>query len=88
MGALVSVCAGSCVRRSCTLPYRPGLTIHSRLLLIFVGPFRNNLLTHMSNLCDEENMISVELLCVNACWDEHDAEVLVSNKQSFQFALL
>lgn len=55
---------------------------------IYIGPFRNNLLTHMNNLRDEENMISVELLCVNACCDEHDAGVLVSNKQSFQYAVL
>jgi len=42
----------------------------------------------MNNLRDEENKINVDILCVNACVDGHDAAVLVSNKQSFQCALL
>jgi len=42
----------------------------------------------MNNLRDEENKISVDFLFVNASWDKHDAEVLVSNKQSSQCALL
>ena len=42
----------------------------------------------MNNLRDEENKINVDILCVNACVDGHDAAVLVSNKQSFHCALL
>ena len=96
LGAVVSVCAGCCclcvrwelfsAKLYFALP--PRLTVHSRLLPIFIGPIHNNQLTHMNNLRDEENVISVDLLCVNACWGELDATVLVSNKQSFQCALL
>jgi len=43
---------------------------------------------HMNNLRDEENKTNVDIFCVNARGDGHDAAVLVSNKQSFQRALL
>ena len=42
----------------------------------------------MNSLGNEENLISVDLMCVTAYRDEQAAAVLVSNKQSFLCDLL
>jgi hypothetical protein len=56
-------------------------------MLIYFGPIYNNLLTHMDNLRNDEYMIRIGLLYVNARWDDCD-EIVASKKQSFPCALL